>query len=826
MKNQVLERKSPLNTTSLLVKMRGACKKIAPLWPLESFVAVNPYMGFADQKFEKIAQYFNSVAGIQLTLPKSFYLNKLEEGKIVKEDIQKVVSKYSDHLTAEEFITKLYKTDEWVEAKPSVLTLTDVASEYLKNDWNHFVTSRISAWAASYFDSGQATWAAAYHKTGIYKSWKMEAEVDRTTAISGLKDFRKIIKDFPEDYFQAAQKALESLNIPENTLDTYLHRLLLKNGGWAAYIARLDWDKNLKKEKGGALLEFLTILLCFEAGILKSLSDSDVPRKWDKSKKKFFKPDFQTSSSAQLSERILLQEAFDQSAQRELISKFQKREPEQRNPKKSKVQAVFCIDVRSEVYRRNLERVDSDFETLGFAGFFGFPVNYFPIGHEKGEAQCPVLLQPTATVHEEIKSMESNDEAYENRLFQNQVQQVWKSFKSGAVTCFSYVSPLGLSYLPKLFTDSFGISRPVPHPDKIGLKKKHLKNRNISTAAGKHHHNGSGFSLNQKVQMAKGALTAMSLTDNFADYVLIVGHGSTTVNNPHASGLDCGACGGRSGEANARVAASVFNEMEVRQRLKKENIYIPEQTVFLPALHDTTTDEVKILCEDGVSTERINELSALRTSLEKAGKLSRAERAKKLSISENIDKSIKGRSKDWSQVRPEWGLAGCSAFIVAPRERTKNVNLEGRSFLHSYDWKKDKDFAVLEQIMTAPLVVTSWINLQYYASTTDNRHFGAGNKTLHNLTAGVGVVEGFSGDLRLGLPMQSVHDGSKFQHEPVRLKVIIEAPVEEMNRVLEKHKSVRDLFDNEWMHLFAMNDQGQVSLKYTGNYRWDQIKQK
>jgi uncharacterized protein YbcC (UPF0753/DUF2309 family) len=189
----------------------------------------------------------------------------------------------------------------------------------------------------------------------------------------------------------------------------------------------------------------------------------------------------------------------------------------------------------------------------------------------------------------------------------------------------------------------------------------------------------------------------------------------------------------------------------------------------------------------------------------------------------NVDSFIKSRSKDWSQVRPEWGLAGCSSFVVAPRSITRGVNLEGRSFLHSYNWKDDKGFKVLETIMTAPMVVTSWINLQYYGSTVDNKHFGSGNKTLHNVTSGIGVLEGFAGDLRSGLPMQSIHDGVNYQHEPLRLSVVINAPKEAMNKILEKHESVRQLCDNQWIFLLAMNDDGEITDLYDGDFMWRKL---
>lgn len=825
MEEQLLVQKE-INTATLQEKMREACKKIAPVWPLENFVAVNPYLGFTSRKFEATAKELAMVGGIQMTLPRSFYRKKIAEGKISLDDLGAAMHQVTGggDIDPAAFIKKLDAANYSFTEGPSIASLIDVAANVTHKDWNRFVLTRISSWAASYFDNGQASWVVADQKAGIFKSWKAEAEVDFTPEINGLKKFRKAVAALPEDPITAAQRSLAELKLTEEDLEFYLHRLLVRVGGWAAYAARLDWDSELSGGKDGQLIEFLSVLICWEACLLKSLKSPELKKHWENAKKALANADLNAEEKNQLATKLILQQAFDRASQREFIAKFDAAAgKEYQKPQQTKAQAVFCIDVRSEVIRRNIEMVDQEIETLGFAGFFGFPINYVPIAHNKGEAQCPVLISPGPTVLETASEEEKTRDAVKHRMFKNQLSRVWKSFQKGAITCFSFVSPLGLSYMPKLFTDSFGISRPVPAPDRKGLKKEDLKNRKISLEVAQKGSLKVGIPMEQRIELAKNALTAMSLTKDFADFVLIVGHASTSVNNPHASGLDCGACGGRSGESNAKVAAMVLNDPQVRKALKAENIDIPDTTVFLSCLHDTTTDEITIFNEEEVSEGKKEKLEEVKNALTKAGKASRTERAVRFSLDENAEKEVMNRSKDWSQIRPEWGLAGCNAFVVASRERTKDIDLEGQSFLHSYNWKSDKDFAVLENIMTAPLIVTNWINMQYYASTVDNEHFGAGNKTLHNLTAGVGVLEGYSGDLRVGLPLQSVHDGEKYQHEPIRLNVVIEAPVEAMNRILEKHSSVKELCDNEWLYLMAMDEQGKISHRYTGNLSWEAL---
>jgi uncharacterized protein YbcC (UPF0753/DUF2309 family) len=199
--------------------------------------------------------------------------------------------------------------------------------------------------------------------------------------------------------------------------------------------------------------------------------------------------------------------------------------------------------------------------------------------------------------------------------------------------------------------------------------------------------------------------------------------------------------------------------------------------------------------------------------LDAAGAACRRERAPALGLQTLRDKpsalrrAVRERANDWAQTRPEWGLANNAAFIVAPRSATRGIDLEGRSFLHDYDARSDPGGERLEQIMTAPMVVTHWINMQYFASTVDNQRFGSGNKTLHNITGGrLGVFEGNGGDLRIGLPWQSVHDGEHWRHTPLRLTVVIQAPRQLIEGVIAKHQTVRQLVENRWLYLVRLDD--------------------
>jgi uncharacterized protein YbcC (UPF0753/DUF2309 family) len=456
--------------------------------------------------------------------------------------------------------------------------------------------------------------------------------------------------------------------------------------------------------------------------------------------------------------------------------------------------------VRSEVIRRALEAQGEGIQTIGAAGFFGIPVEYVQLSADDPRPQLPGLLAPKYIVTDTnvAKGLEDTRRA---RL---DAAHAWKAFKSSSLSSFAFVDSVGLFYARNLFRDVLGIEEPRTAP---GLTETEDRTRlpRITSRV-----DGQPLTAEDRCKLAEGCLRTMGLTRDFAPIVLLVGHGSQTKNNAHAAGLDCGACCGQPGDVNARAAAALFNSPEVRAGLAARGITIPSTTLFMGALHNTTTDEVTLFDEGAASATHHNELAVVRTLLDRASVMTRRERAPRLGLADLSDDKLHAavvkRARNWAEVRPEWGLAGNAAFIIAPRERSEHVDLQGRVFLHDYRFEDDADHSILEAIMTGPLVVGHWINFQYYASTVDNPRYGCGNKVLHNIVGGhLGVFEGNGGDLRIGMSLQSLHDGEKWMHTPLRLAAFIEASRGAIDHVLAKHPKVRELVENEWIHLFQLD---------------------
>jgi uncharacterized protein len=565
-------------------------------------------------------------------------------------------------------------------------------------------------------------------------------------------------------------------------------------------------------------------------------------------------------------------------------------------------QAIFCIDVRSECFRRQLEEIGGN-ETFGFAGFFGIPICYQGFSSEQQTDQCPVLLKPKHVVKEIPRA--SQGKAAEKFLERQEIAKTGHTLlhdlKENIVTPYVMVEAIGwffgfklfgqtlqpkwfkkaMSWMKdilaipirttltvekiqreeayemvaakhqaaiyRLFTEKYDQQgATVPHDQVERLRKLALnqipsdsneneelfrllkwnesdleqfivalrKDFNLHERDLDHQLQQitqTGFTESEQVNYVETALRLLGFTKTFARLVLLCAHGSTSDNNPYESALDCGACGGNHGISNARTLAVMANNPQVRQRLAERGITIPPDTHFLPGQHDTTTDKVELYDLEEVPATHRKDLLRLQHDLQEACEKNSRERLARLPdvpAAKEIDEASrlsKVRSMDWSQVRPEWGLSGHTAFIMGRRLLSQGINFEGRTFLHSYDHSQDPDGKYLEIIMTAPMIVTNWINMEHYFSTVDPMVYGAGSKVYHNVVGNIGVMYGSQSDLCVGLPIQTVFNGDKPYHEPMRLFAIIEAPLERIATIVERHEILQRLTGNRWINLVAIH---------------------
>ena len=768
-----------------------ASRAIPPVWPLASSVAVNPFLGQTGEDLARVDARMGRIAGISVTMPRPWYRDRMVSGVISDADLAEALSCSPErHRPADLAALKAAALEPAAKVQ-ALPTIADLAAAVSGIDWPGLIAERFGAWAAGYFDEGQALWAAP-RGNGAYAAWRAVASRDLTPDVVGLAGFAKHVSEAPEGARDALARAVHRLDLGVDAMETYFHQMLMTLGGWAQYARYQLWQAELGGGSDTTINDLLVIRLIWEEALFDRYA-AEISGSWEAVRAEHASP--LAPASAHVVDAIL-QEASERAAQRALADAFAVPAPKA-TASRPLLQAAFCIDVRSEVFRRAFETVSPAIQTLGFAGFFGLTLSHRRFASDVVELRLPVLLNPGLQSRSGGPEVAVQDQS---ARFKARATRAWGRFKLAAVSSFAFVEATGPVYIAKLVSDALGLrGSPRPHDPAPRLEPE--------------------LDLTSRTKAAETVLRAMSLTDNFARVVLLVGHGANVVNNPHASGLHCGACGGYSGEVNARLLAALLNDPEVRAGLATAGIRIPADTLFLGALHDTTTDRVTLYTTDYPSSAHQQDLHQVRAWLEAAGSVTRGERALRLPRATS-GRAISRRSRDWAEVRPEWALAGCKAFIAAPRRRTASKNLEGRAFLHDYDWRQDVRFGVLELIMTAPVVVASWISLQYYGSTVAPQVFGGGNKLLHNVVGGIGVVEGNGGAMRVGLPWQSVHDGACYAHEPLRLSVCIEAPREAMSDILKRHDGVRALFDHRWLHLFALDDEGRMAWRYAGDLQW------
>ena len=798
-----------------------ACQAIAPAWPLDRAIAVNPHWSRIGISIRQVAARMAVLAGIQVFPKRDSQLQAWDAGRISPLDLDLALQKFptasSAGLSSAHCLEALHNSEK-LEHLPLLIDVLDNDPQRDKRlSWRQAITHQVSQTCAAYFDAHQADWQPE-RSQGLYAFWRDTLQHDHGIGIlMGLPELGRALKVLPATAQEAERWVLQRLGLPSEVWADYLEAVLLTVNGWASWCAYLGWQARLEGGEDKHLRELLAIRLAWGAILLECKDNASTSHAFTELKHAWgYAPMLLKQAESTLLIDEIWQVALETGYQRELASKLMQTGSVQTVGKQAiELQAAFCIDVRSEPMRRALEAVSPAVQTIGCAGFFGLPVAYTPLATQARRPQLPGLLPPTMEVKDRIvaadATVHANDEEVQNaasqaRLDRFGIANQWQAASRWPSASFSFVEAAGVGYIAKLGQWLLPGKHTRERDDLAGLSSRYRAMCRPQIV---------GLALPAKVLLAAQVLHSIGLEGNFAPIVLLVGHGSQSKNNAHAAALDCGACCGQTGEVNVRSLAQLLNDMSVRAELREQGVVIPEETRFVAALHNTTTDEVESFDLDLLPVTARKRWDRMQDVFTQACDQVRRERAPRLGLDPSVPAGdlldqLRRRANDGAQTRPEWGLAGNASFVIASRQRSRGLDLEGRSFLHDYEASEDVDGSVLELLMTAPMLVTHWINWQYNASTVDSLRLGSGNKLLHNVVGGnIGVFEGNGGDLRIGLSRQSLHDSKRWLHEPLRLTVVIDESQQAIDSVINKHVVIQQLINNGWLHLWRF-DQSQL----------------
>ncbi|GAB2912221.1 putative inorganic carbon transporter subunit DabA [Rheinheimera gaetbuli] len=785
----------PMSDANMMALIKYASSQIAPQWPLDQLIAVNPWWPKRQQLFSAVCAEQQLLAGTDCLMSAQWYLTQYPH-QITAQHLRQALVEAQLAISVDEAVAALskpVKAGHWQRLTEHLCG----AGRHNKLPWQELIVQQLSQFLALYHQYPERFSVEADSKDHAYHSWLSVVRQDKGLQVltgTKLTPLFVALPDQPGQLLAQMQPWLESWCADEQSLLAYFEALLQSLSGWAGWQAWLDWQQQLQgNSDNDAVCQLLYMLLGWDWVLWQHSQQQNAQHSTLLPALQLQARQYNVAliqAQKQLAVRQVWQRALELSVQQPLLNQLQQQQLKLNATSRVRpaVQAAFCIDVRSEPMRRALEQQHCDIQTLGFAGFFGLPIAYKAADGPLQRPQLPGLLAPALTVTQ-VKP--------DSAPLSRQPNLGWKQSFDLASSSLGMVEAAGPTKLLSLIKRAF--LRPAA---------PHALNKLLDDSRWQLLNGQQALTDAEQASLAAAILTAMGLATNLAPVVLLFGHGSNSCNNPHAAALDCGACGGQTGEVNVKVLAQMLNDDAVRQQLSTNHgIAIAPDTRFYAGMHHTTTDELQVY-QTPAQADWLSWLTA-------AGTQARQQRATQFGQTSQTDSALarffKLRSNDWAQLRPEWGLANNAAFIVAPRQLTKELDLKGRAFLHDYDASKDTDFSLLHTIMTAPMVVTNWINLQYYASVVAPDKYGCGNKLLHNVVAGhIGVFEGNGGDLRTGLAWQSVHDGIKLMHQPVRLSVVIAAPREAIAGVISRSADVAALVNNHWLYLYQLADDGSV----------------
>lgn len=753
-------------TNNFQKHIEKAANVVGHTWPLYSFVTSNPLSGYEQKHFQEATGTAADLLGSKIFPEAKIYEKAWKQGDIDNEILMQLLEENKLFGSAESYLQEMAASEE------NILEKT-----------NQNLNRIMVKWLSIFMDEGLAEWEMPKKELGFFSAWRNLAKYDSELTI-----------DFPETIPKNSTEVFNHIlgEFSENQLLEIFEYHLAALPGWTGYIKHRQENNTAWQQSYPITLEeYLAVRLYVANNIDALITPPKVDASFDENTRAI---------------QYVWLKAWEKTWQINFANKLLIETKANTNSTSSKIlpdaQLVFCIDTRSELIRRNVE-AQGNFETFGYAGFFGIAMDYKNLNDGILRKSCPPIVGSAYNVSEvSLPQKQNSFKAYEKRVERKKFTNYFLTrMKNMLPSAFGYVEGSGVIYGFSLLSRTL-FPKALYNPERKNLvSHENTCEPQINYAAETEVSNKT-IAIEEKTAIVKSAFDLLGW-QTFSPLVLFVGHGSHSANNPFASSLDCGACAASPGRHNARMLAKMANLPAVRENLKSNfGIIIPEDTHFIGAEHNTTTDEI-VIFDNEVPSSHKKALLKLRQDLINAQKSATNERLggtiKSVSIAHK-------KTNNWAETRPEWGLAKNAGFVVGPRDLTRNLNMDGNCFLHSYNWELDRDGKALEGIMQGPMTVTQWINNHYYFVTVDNEKFGGGSKITHNITGRFGVVQGNGGDLKTGLPLQSVNaTDSDLYHKPLRLSVYIQAPTQRIQEILYRNPSLQSLLDNEWIYLFVID---------------------
>ena len=753
--------------------------------PLKDFIHHNTLHAFQSENFHKALNKANKIFGYKTYLQIEEYRQLYHNGKINKEIVERFIPAENQTVWKDKLLNK--KWDESIS--PRCGMLRNQWKENFHIDLDSMVHPILFRIVSSYLDQGISIWNFPVHHVGFLEAIRI---LESNGTISFFKTKRA--KALLAEKETTIQDVLKLVVGNEKYYEYYLFDQQFAHPGYSGMVAVLEDNPELLIDKRSiSLTEFMLFELLLEIDTL----DNYFGEIWAPISMKMsseLEPLFAPIEADELFEvRRIWQEAYEWTYYDEVINGIlHKHQTEQTEPE---LQALFCIDDRICSIRRHIENELPGAKTYGTAGFFNVEFYFQPSNSDFRTKVCPAPLTPKFLIKEIVADKkQSTDFHFHKRAH-------------GLVFGWLITHTIGFWSALKLVGS---ILKPIQNAAAVSSSRHMHADSELTfeNVGGEKTADGLqiGYSLTEMTDRLEGLLKSIGLVENFAPLVYVVSHGSSSSNNTHYAGYDCGACSGRPGSVNARVLSKIGNHPKVRTLLADRGIEIPSTTQFLPVLHDTSRDEftyydTAILSETNKIRQEINS-----EAFSRALSLNAMERSRRFVLVDSrknlkkVHEAVKLRSVSLFEPRPELNHSNNTLCIVGRRDITRNLFLDRRAFLNSFDYKVDPDGTYLLGILNAIAPVCGGINLEYYFSRVDNQKLGAGTKLPHNVMGLIGVANGIDGDLRTGLPSQMIE-----VHDPIRLLAIVEHFPDVVLKTMQQNQNTYEWFKNEWVRLVVID---------------------